>query len=135
MKLKESYLHALSEQERKAIDAIKRNLKYFFTYVKKFNKVKPSVGPLINSDGAYVTSNEGMSQILSEQYSSVFSTPRDPPVDPKTFFFSENAQNELHDIEFDASDITTAIDELAPNAAPGPDFFPAILLKQCKLLL
>jgi len=53
----------------------------------------------------------------------VFSTPRDPPVDPKTFFFSENAQNELHIIEFNASDIMTAIDELDPNAAPARTSF------------
>ena len=134
LKLQDSYRNASSDQEKKAVDAIKRNPKYFYSYVKKFNKVKPSVGPLINKDGSYETSNIGMSKILSDQYSSVFSTPRDHPIDPNTFFLSEN-QDDLTDIHFDATDIAAAIDELSSNAAPGPDFFSAYLLKQCKLTL
>ena len=90
------------------------------------------MGPLVNANGAYETSNEGMAKILSDQYSSVFSTPKEAPIDCTILFSYENAQNELLDISFDSSDIIAAIDEIAPNAAPGPDFFPAILLRQCK---
>ena len=110
LKLQDSYRSAHSRQENKALEAIKRNPKYFFTYVKKFNKVKPSVGPLINKDGTYETSSIGMSKILSEQYSSVFSTPKDPFIDPESFFTSQNP-DELSDIIFDETDIAAAIDE------------------------
>jgi len=134
LKLQESYMNSSSAQEQKALAAIRRNPKYFFTYVKKFNKVKPSIGPLLNSNKQYATSNSEMARILSEQYSSVFSSQRDPLVDPDLLFNSED-MSKLVDIQFTASDIIEAINELRSNAAPGPDCFPAILLKQCKKLL
>ena len=82
MKLQESYAESISAQEQKALAAIKRNPKYFFTYVKKFSKTKPSIGPLFNSHKKYVTESAEMAELLSEQYSSVFSQPREPLVDP-----------------------------------------------------
>ena len=130
LKLQDSYRNSTSAQEQKALAAIKRNPKYFFTYVKKFNKVKPSIGPLLNKK-KYATSNADMAKILSDQYSSVFSTLREPLVDPALLFNSEDTSS-LTDIEFTTSDIMEAIDEISSNAAPGPDSFPAILLKQCK---
>ena len=131
LKLQSSYINSSSAQEQKALAAIKKNPKYFFTYVKKFNKVKPSIGPLLDINKKYATGNAEMARILTEQYSSVFSTPKDPPIDPVLLFNSEDPSN-LHDIAFSTSDIIEAIDEISTTAAPGPDCFPAILLKQCK---
>ena len=37
--------------------------------------------------------------------------------------------NLLEDIVFDERDIIEAISSLTPNAAPGPDGFPAVILK------
>ena len=134
MKLQESYAESISAQEQKALAAIKRNPKYFFTYVKKFSKTKPSIGPLLNSHKKYVTESAEMAELLSEQYSSVFSQPREPLVDPMNLFDSVDP-SKLTDITISPAYIIEAIDELALNAAPGPDCFPAILLKQCKELL
>ena len=134
LKLQESYVNASSAQEQKALAAIRRNPKYFYSYVKKFNKVKPSIGPLLNNSRQYATSNSEMAQILSEQYSSVFSTRRETLVDPDLLFNSEDT-SKLIDIQFTTLDIIEAINEIASNAAPGPDCFPAILLKQCKEIL
>ena len=36
-------------------------------------------------------------------------------------------------IHFTYKDVIDAIDDLSTNADPGPDFFPAILLKKAKL--
>ena len=108
--LQQSYMQASIEQERKALAAIKKNPKYFFSYVKKFNKIKPAIGPLINTSGQYATDNNEMAQILSDQYSSVFSTPKDPPIDPFQLFDSGDSTN-LNDFQFDESDIIDAIDE------------------------
>ena len=36
--------------EEKAIEAIKSNSKYFFSYVKAKSKVKTGIGPLYNAD-------------------------------------------------------------------------------------
>ena len=75
-----------------------------------------------------------MAEILSEQYSSVFSEPREPLLDPNHLFDSEDPSN-LIDITFSPADIIEAIDKLSANSAPGTDCFPAVLLKQCKELL
>ena len=67
-----------------------------------------------------------MADILSKQYSSVFSTPRhDPP----------NIQTQLpgiNDIPLNEMDFEEMIDELDQTSAAGPDGFPAIFLKNCK---
>ena len=71
-----------------------------------------------------------MSNILKDQYSSVFSTPKEPPIDPNALF--ENEPDTLNDIEFTPEDVKQAIRDISENAAPGPDGFPAILLRNCK---
>ena len=47
--LQESYRRKSTEDEANAVKAIKRNSKYFFSYAKKFNKVKAKVGPWLNN--------------------------------------------------------------------------------------
>ena len=131
MKLQDSFLLSNSLQEQRAIDAIKRNPKYFFTYVKKFNKTKPSIGPLLNKDNFFAVDNKEMADILGSQYSSVFSTPKNPPIDPDDLFDSSD-ESHLLDFEFSPADIMKSIDDISANAAAGPDGFPAILLKHCK---
>ena len=71
-----------------------------------------------------------MANILKDQYSSVFSTPKEPPIDPNELF--ENEPDTLDDIEFTPEDVKQAISDISENAAPGPDGFPAILLRNCK---
>ena len=75
-----------------------------------------------------------MADILSKQYSSVFSTPRDPLPNPNELFTEDNLAN-LNDIVFSEDDIIEAIGELSNNASAGPDGFPAILLKELKDVL
>ena len=90
LKLQDSFSATSKFQEEKAIQAIKRNPKYFFSYVKKFSKTKPSVGPLLNKENKFVIDSKEMANILKEQYSSVFSQPLTPPVDPNDIFKIEN---------------------------------------------
>ena len=134
LKFQDSYKKSYSAQEQKAIDAIKKNPKYFFTYVKKFSKVKSSIGPLLNEANQYAVENAEMADILSKQYASVFSIPREPLPDPFDIFNGADP-TKLNDIDFTESDIIEAIDELSNNASAGPDGFPAILLKQLKTVL
>ena len=130
IKLQDSYSSSTSIQEQRAVQAIKNNPKYFFSYVKKFSKVKPSIGPLLNAANHFATTNDEMGELLRTQYSSVFSNPTQDPINPNLLFTSEDT-NDLIDIVFSEMDFIKAIDELSMNAAPGPDGFPAILLKQC----
>ena len=72
-----------------------------------------------------------MAEILSEQYSSVFSEPKD--IDINTLFTDHHTAGAikpiLDRINFTDSQLAEAMSELTTNAAPGPDGFPAILLK------
>ena len=76
-----------------------------------------------------------MANILSKQYSSVFSTPRVTLQDAKSFFDDTETENSLHNIVFAEDDIIAAIDELSNNSAAGPDGFPAVMLKKLKHVL
>ena len=73
-----------------------------------------------------------MSELLNEQYNSVFSNP-DPTMAikyPKNFFGHPQG-NTLSDINITREDIIDAIKIISQNSSGGPDEFQAILLKQC----
>ena len=72
-KLQKTYRKTTLESATKAI---KKNSKFFFNYAKRFSKVKTTIGPLLKKDGEYTMDNEDMAEILSKQYSDVFSKPK-----------------------------------------------------------
>ena len=62
-KLQKSYRETRDINEQKAVDAIKTNSKYFFSYAKKFSKVVSGIGPLMDSANTLVTSqNQNQNQ-------------------------------------------------------------------------
>ena len=74
-----------------------------------------------------------MANILQDQYQKVFSNP-----DTETnIHIDEESEPSatLEDIEFTEQDIINAIKLIPPQAAGGPDKFPACILKECKLEL
>ena len=132
-KLQKSYRETRDINEQKAVDAIKTNSKYFFSYAKKFSKVVSGIGPLMDSAKTLVTSPTQMAEMLSTQYSSVFSEPKEEMEDPEDLFPDGNySESWIHNVAFDQEDIVNAINEISHTAAAGPDRFPAILLKHCR---
>ena len=125
--LQDSYRKKALYDERNAIKAIKQNSKYFFSYAKKFSKIKSKVGPLLRDNGDYTSDSKEMADLLQDQYQSVFSTPKsnEPLVIDQTI-------GGLNDIAFTISDIVEAIDEISATSAPGPDGFSAVFLKKCR---
>jgi hypothetical protein len=117
--------------EEKAVEAIKSNSKYFFSYVQAKSKIKTKVGPLYNSQGKLTNKSNEMAEILAEQYVKVFSK----PTDKNSTTAPTNSTKSIPPIQITKAKFTKAIDELSPSAAPGPDGFPAILLKNCKSVL
>ena len=133
-KLQKSYREEKSAMEHKAVSAIRKNSKYFFTYVKKHSKVFTGIRPLYDISDNRITSSFEMAEMLAEQYRSVFSTPKKELKTPDDFFIGnphDDTTGHLFDIEFSEANIVKAIKEISPTAAAGPDRFPAILLKQC----
>ena len=68
MKLQKLYKSTSEFEEDKALRAIKRNSKYFFSYAKRFSKIKNKIGPLFEG-GNFINDPKKMSEILSKQYS------------------------------------------------------------------
>ena len=82
--------------------------------------------------GTWNQATKKMSELLNEQYNSIFST-LDPTMSikyPKDFF-GHPQENTLSDINITREDIIDAIKTISKNSSGGPDEFPAILLKQC----
>ena len=126
-KLQDSYSAEDNFNEAKAVDAIKKNPKYFYTYAKKRCQTQSPIGPLVDTDGNLFTDPIDMANMLSNQFKSAFSSPA--PVELNM----DLARNTvLEDIEITKEQIERAIEEVGLNSAPGPDRFPAILLKNCK---
>ena len=67
-------------RETRAIAAIKNNPKYFYKFVKNNWTIRAAIGPLQDDEENSEPSNKKMSELLNEQYNSVFSTP-DPTDD------------------------------------------------------
>ena len=127
IKLKRSYQTEQQIEEQQAVDSIKNNPKFFFSYAKRHSKTKSKVGPLRNKNNKLIYDKQSIANILQDQYTSVFSTPKETDIS-----YPNACQNQINDIIFEEKDIIEAISTLTPNAAPGPDGFPAVLLKNCK---
>ena len=130
--MRELILAAITRRETYAISKIKSNPKYFYGYIKSFDKCKESLNMLYDRNGRITTDSKQMADTLQSQFSSVYSNPDPPNIkqpefpDPVIDFpFSD------YDISVTEKDIIEAIGELKCNSACGPDGIPAILLKAC----
>ena len=84
--LQKSYREERSAAEHRAVSAIRRNSKYFYSYAKKYSKVFTGIGPLIDAADSIITCTTRMAEVLAEQYQSVFSTPRETLKEPHEIF-------------------------------------------------
>ena len=109
----------------------------FFSLVRKITKKVDKVGPLKRN-----TENQSWPscEILSSQYTSVFSNPRQEDIlpDPEHFFLEElssaevNVSPKLTSFVVSPLLIGQALDKLPAKSSPGPDGIPNLLLKQLK---
>lgn len=129
-----------ADKEAWAIDNIKSNPRAFYKFAKETASVHCRIGPLLEKDGALTGNPKRISEILNDQFKSVFT----PPLghfqvsNPTDFFTTADIKAEammIDYIDIKEDDVIRAIDELNPNSATGPDGFPAILLKVCKRVL
>ena len=130
--LSKSHENQRELEEKRAIEKIKTNPKFFFAFGRKFSKIKIGVGPLIDSAKRLISAPQEMAEMLSDQYSSVFSVPQDKNISSQALFPDGDYTHQgIADIIFNDCELADAMQELSANAAPGPDGFPAILLKRC----
>ena len=129
-KLQDSHAAQERHDESQAVDAIKKNPKFFYSFAKKRNKIRYPIGPLEDMNGNLSSDPADMSNILSDQYKNAFSSPA-----PITLDISSPSETRIEDIDFNHGQIIKAIDEISVSSSPGPDRFPAIILKKCKQAL
>ena len=123
-------------EEKKAVERISSNSKYFYSYAKRFSNIKVGIGPLLDAANTLVSCPKRISEMLSEQYSSVFSRPKCDISDINNLFEDEVPNlNGISDIDFGEEDLIEAMGEFACNSAAGPDGFPAMMLNKCRTSL
>ena len=106
---------------RKSFEQIKFNqrctdCKEFYKYIDSKTKHKSRVQNLVLPN-EIVTNNARKAQVLSEQYSSVFS--RDNNFTPEVPELNLNSY--LYDFTVNENDIVMAIRSVNPSSSPGPD--------------
>ena len=126
-KLASSHREQRNREEERAINVIKTNPKYFYTYARSKAEIKAVIGPF-TQDGQIISDPQAKSNILMKQFQSVFSHPN--PHDPEE---SDVVlpPNIIEDIDFNTEDLIKSIGSLNGTSAAGPDGIPAILLKKC----
>ena len=130
--IKERIEEKLNFREKKAVDTIKDNQKYFYSYAKKFSKAKSTVGPLRSEEGNLISAAKEKAEILQKQYLTVFSNPEDADIDCSVSAIKPSHAATLTDIEFTEENIIEAISELDPYAATPDGDIPAKILCNCK---
>ena len=129
-KIKEAIVQHLDESEKRAVEKIKENPKYFFSYAKSFSKVKHNISTLLNGEKKLVTDSKDLADILQTQFCSVFSDPNCPDKSMPEFALPP-ITSEDRELVLSTELIEDAISEVKLDSAPGPDGIPAILLKRC----
>ena len=136
LELLKSHNDEQTHDENLAIDKADPN--YFYKYAKKFSKTGTEVAPLQNLHGDLVNDKKVMSDMLLNQFSSVFTTPSANHVisDVTSFFYSDEVSNlnlkpKLTTINFTKKVVESAIKSLKINSAPGPDGITGELLTKC----
>ena len=73
IELRDLYYSEQNDKEKRAVETLKSNPRYFFSYAKKFSKLRCNTGPLRDKNGHLQSDLKEMADILQDQYISVFS--------------------------------------------------------------
>lgn len=133
-KLKASIDAENEKHESLAVARIKTNPKYFYKYAANKSKVRTGIGPLRDARGQVTRTAAEAAQLLQHHYEGVFNVPcmKREIHSPKNFFLSgSESTHNLTDVHITPGKVKEAIKDIKNNAAPGPDQFPAIFLKNC----
>ena len=143
--LSKSHFKYKINKENEAIDKMKENKKYFFTYVKNKQNNKGKIGPFVNKEGK--TIDDSAANILQKQYQSVWSKPRkEDIINDFEEYFNDNASSDditenvstpkIDNISFTRDKIRKAIMGVKIDAAPGPDgITPTLMRMFCDQIL
>ena len=128
--IRNSILDQRRTEEKNALETMKQNPSYFYSYAKRFSRLKSNIGPL--REGSHLKQHpEEMANILQGEYFNAFSNPDSKNL-KITLSEEHGSTNILSDISFTRTDIINAINELDPQSATAHENIPARILKECK---
>ena len=133
IEIRDAYNESMLHREHQAVNKLKENPKYFYSYAKQFSKKRRNISMLFDENNNICSNPKDIANILQRQFTSVFSDPSKTDI-PSALFDSPAIDHQFNDemLEFTISDIIEAIQDIKPNAAAGPDEIPVCLLKKCK---
>ena len=129
--IRDSIVTEFHNREIKAVSTVKKNPRFFFSYAKKFSKLKSNIGPLRDSNNNLQTDPKRMADILQSQYVSVFSDPMNPIIKDTTAHLTP-PECSITNMSFSSEDIVNAIDEIDLYSSTSHECIPASILKACK---
>ncbi|XP_069159968.1 uncharacterized protein [Procambarus clarkii] len=135
-KLKHLYQTEERQLEQKAIQEIRKNPKYFFTYAKSKAKTTASIGLIRTSEGSYTEDDKEISETLKKPYEDMYSTPiNNMKVEDPDNFFVQDIQTPVNitDINTNVLDFEREIENMSMHSVPGPDSWNSIFIKKCKV--
>ena len=133
LQIKEAYMEDHRQKEKTAVEKIKTDPKYFFTYARSHSVARSDVAMLKDKAGILHTKPQEIANTFQDHFSSVYSDPNSADRQAPSFSIPQVAHQMTEAmLEFTVEDVEAAIGELKTNSAPGPDGVPAQLLKRCK---
>ena len=92
--LKDSVLRQQQLADKAAVEAIKTNQKYFYTFVKNKSKLKTDIIALTDADGSLESDPPKLCELFNQQFAKVFSTPVGTKIieDPDSLFIGNMAE-------------------------------------------
>ena len=133
----ETILNARLNEERRALENIRKNNKYFFKYANKFRKTPSSPNILLDEHDNPIISHKKIADALQDQFKGVFSIPKnDSDFDHSSFNNNKKPSVlDLPDLVITEKDVILAINEIKIDSkCPNYDI-PAIIIKNCKYTL
>ena len=132
--IQEGIINMLGKKERKAVEAIKKNPKYFFSFAKQKQKTRSSIPVLRDESGTLRADSTTKAELLQKQYQKVFSNPEKANIERSIHGkgLPQGLEIGFSDFDFTRSDIVEALSELDPYSAGPDEGIPARILTSCK---
>ena len=124
---------AKKEYEYRLAERIKEQPKAFYSYVNSKRLTKDNVGPLEDANGNLIDSDEEMSCILNDYFSSVFTRENVNNMPTASRKIMEDRELKLEKIEVTVEKVMKALMHTKSNKAAGVDGINSSMLKESRL--
>ena len=122
-------------KENAAIRKIKSDPKYFFKYIKHFQKTPFSPNILVNKNNETITDPKSIADTLQKHFQSVFSNPDNEPVITQTRSATTPKYPLSSELNATKADFIAAIDEIKNSSACAKENIPPAVFKIYKDIL